>query len=121
VGKEIGNTRTVYKSSREGRRRGGSRVPLAAVKVPNKKLVGEVSILNLITERRAEIVAAEQDIRRNVRAARRAGVSWGPIGEALGVTRQSALERFGPYPVHADGRSVRGSAKNAFVSLPKVK
>jgi hypothetical protein len=77
------------------------------VKVPNKKLVGEVSILNLIAESKAGVIAAEQDLRRNVRAARRAGVPWGTIGAAMGVTKSSASERFGPYPIAKDGRSIR--------------
>ena len=39
-------------------------------------------------------VAARDAIRRHVAAARRRGWSWTEVGEVLGVTRQSARERF---------------------------
>lgn len=38
---------------------------------------------------------AEVDIAAHVAAAREAGFSWGVIGEALGITRQGALKRYG--------------------------
>lgn len=45
---------------------------------------------------RQEILeAAERLLEEAVVDARRAGVSWAVIGEGLGVTRQSAAERFG--------------------------
>ena len=41
------------------------------------------------------IVAAEQDLRAAVAAARKAGDSWALIGAALGVTKQAEFQRFG--------------------------
>lgn len=38
----------------------------------------------------------ESGLRANVDRARAAGHSWKEIGDALGVTRQSAWEKFGP-------------------------
>jgi hypothetical protein len=42
----------------------------------------------------AHIDQAEADLRSWVHELRRRGVIWTKIGEALGVTRQSAWERF---------------------------
>lgn len=42
----------------------------------------------------AEIVCAEERLRRAVRAAREAGLTWADVGDVLGVTRQAAHERF---------------------------
>jgi hypothetical protein len=42
----------------------------------------------------AHIDQAESDLRSWVRELRRRGVTWMRIGEALGITRQSAWERF---------------------------
>lgn len=39
---------------------------------------------------------ADADIAAGVARARAAGLSWGVIGAALGVSRQAALKRFGP-------------------------
>lgn len=44
---------------------------------------------------REAVEAAETALRLSVRSARRAGASWDDIGDALGVTRQSASRRFG--------------------------
>jgi hypothetical protein len=40
-----------------------------------------------------------QDLRRLVGQAREVGISWEAIGDALGVTRQAAQQRFGRNPV----------------------
>jgi hypothetical protein len=101
MGKNVGNIRTVYKSSREGRRRAGLRAPVEVKKFPDQKLVGDVAVLNIITEGKAEVIAAENALRRNVRLARRSGVSWQRIAVALGVTHQSACSKYGPYPVNS--------------------
>jgi DNA invertase Pin-like site-specific DNA recombinase len=37
---------------------------------------------------------AQEALVEEVRAARRAGVSWAGVGEALGVSRQAVWERF---------------------------
>ena len=42
----------------------------------------------------AHIDQAEADLRSWVQELRRRGVTWMRIGEALGITRQSAWERF---------------------------
>jgi hypothetical protein len=42
----------------------------------------------------AHIDQAEADLRSWVQELRRRGVTWIRIGEALGITRQSAWERF---------------------------
>lgn len=44
---------------------------------------------------RANLTAAEDDLREAVRAARDAGDSWTIIGAALNTTRQAAQQRFG--------------------------
>lgn len=41
------------------------------------------------------VAAADEQLRREVAAARAAGESWSVIGIALGVTRQAAYQRFG--------------------------
>jgi hypothetical protein len=42
----------------------------------------------------AHIDQAEADLRSWVQELRRRGIAWSRIGEALGITRQSAWERF---------------------------
>jgi hypothetical protein len=91
--------RMVTESARDKRRRTGVGAPKK--KFPTKELVADVSIENLLTISKREVVEAEQALRRNVREARRAGVSWQRIGDALGVTVQAAQKRYGPYPVNA--------------------
>ena len=44
---------------------------------------------------RANLTAAEDDLREAVQAARDAGDSWTIIGAALNTTRQAAQQRFG--------------------------
>lgn len=44
---------------------------------------------------RANLSAAEDDLREAVQAARDAGDSWTIIGAALNITRQAAQQRFG--------------------------
>lgn len=44
---------------------------------------------------RANLAAAEQELRDAVHAARDAGDSWTTIGAALDTTRQAAQQRFG--------------------------
>ena len=50
-----------------------------------------LSALRVLTERELEL---ERIRRKQVIAARSAGASWQQIGDALGVTRQSAWESF---------------------------
>jgi hypothetical protein len=51
--------------------------------------------LDMIREARAMADAAEAEVTRAVKAARLLNRSWEDIGRALGVTRQSAWERYG--------------------------
>jgi hypothetical protein len=66
--------------------------------MPTKSVTADVALLNIITAIKRDQGMLEKELRVKVRAARRAGVSWQRIGAALGVTRQSVEERFGPYP-----------------------
>ena len=74
-----------------------------ARRVPNRELVGDVALLNAIAAaKRARDLAVktvEDELTRHVRRARRAGVTWTRIAEAVGVTQAAASTRWGPYPV----------------------
>jgi|1185.fasta_scaffold16704_3 transcriptional regulator with PAS, ATPase and Fis domain len=52
-----------------------------------------LSELNEVAHRVEEV---EDDLLAAVRKARKAGASWTEVAEALGVTRQSAWERWAP-------------------------
>jgi hypothetical protein len=69
--------------------------------VPSKSLKGDVAILNMLTAIKQESSDLDAKLTREVRRARRAGVSWERIGAALGITVQAASQRWGPYPVDA--------------------
>lgn len=43
----------------------------------------------------ARLAAAEKDLRASVQRARDEGATWQEIGDALGITRQAAQQRFG--------------------------
>lgn len=43
-------------------------------------------------------VAAESELTRAVGDARSAGCSWAAIGAVLGISKQSAQQRYGPLP-----------------------
>jgi hypothetical protein len=51
---------------------------------------------------RQKVAVADADLRAAVTQARRAGASWSDVGEVLGVTRQSAQQRFGRVTVPLD-------------------
>lgn len=42
-----------------------------------------------------QLQAAQEKLRNRVRQAIAAGASWADVGDALGVSRQAAWERFG--------------------------
>lgn len=42
-----------------------------------------------------ELSGAEERVVRALRNARRAGASWAQVGDALGISRQAAQQRFG--------------------------
>ena len=87
--------------------------------VPSPPLQRDVAVLNLIAAQKRTVRQAEADLTKMVRRARRLGVTWERIGQALGVTRQSASLRWGPYPIDSPpgkrgGRAARrpkGSVK----------
>ncbi|MCR6491637.1 hypothetical protein [Cellulomonas sp. P24] len=57
-----------------------------------------VELARLAAERdqvREVLAAAEAAIAKQMHRERRAGASWGDIGQALGVSRQGARQRFG--------------------------
>lgn len=58
-----------------------------------ESMTGE-EMLGHIPRVAADIDQAEADLRSWVQELRRRGVTWIRIGEALGITRQSAWERF---------------------------
>jgi hypothetical protein len=59
------------------------------------------SDLAAIVDAVTEVAAAERRVRDAVRVARANGRSWARIGIALGVSRQSAHERFATRADHA--------------------
>jgi hypothetical protein len=67
--------------------------------MPTKSLRRDVSLLNVLTLLKQNRRELDQEIERQVRAARRAGASWERIGEALGVTASACEKRWGPYPL----------------------
>jgi ClpX C4-type zinc finger protein len=66
----------------------------AGPRVPVWESLADAEMLSHIPRVAAHIDQAEADLRSWVRELRRRGVTWSRIGEALGITRQSAWERF---------------------------
>lgn len=66
----------------------------AGPRVPVWESLTDEEMLSHIPRVAAHIDQAEADLRSWVQELRRRGVTWSRIGEALGVTRQSAWERF---------------------------
>lgn len=63
---------------------------------PGLRVVSAGNALVVDVKVRAEILeAAERELNMAVLRARGGGVSWETIGEAVGISRQSASERFG--------------------------
>lgn len=65
-----------------------------AARQRRKEVAGVSGLQVLKVQRDSTARAIDVEVRR----ARRAGVSWREIGEALGVTQQAASRRWGPYP-----------------------
>lgn len=63
-------------------------------RVPFWESMTDGEMLSHIPRVAAHIDQAEADLRSWVRELRRRGVTWIKIGETLGITRQSAWERF---------------------------
>jgi len=72
----------------------GSLAGPARPRVPVWASLTDGEMLSHIPRVAAHIDQAETDLRSWVRELRRRGVAWARIGEALGITRQSAWERF---------------------------
>ncbi|GAA1295946.1 hypothetical protein Psi02_11940 [Planotetraspora silvatica] len=66
----------------------------AGPRVPVWESLTDEEMLGHIPRVAAHIDQAEADLRSWVQELRRRGVTWSKIGEALGVTRQSAWGRF---------------------------
>jgi ClpX C4-type zinc finger len=66
----------------------------AGPRVPVWESMTDGEMLSHIPRVAAHIDQAEADLRSWVRELRRRGVTWIRVGEALGITRQSAWERF---------------------------
>lgn len=62
---------------------------------PGKNPARDALHFRRIQTARANLTAAEDDLREAVRTARDAGDSWTIIGAALDITRQAAQQRFG--------------------------
>nr|WP_062338896.1 ClpX C4-type zinc finger protein [Herbidospora sakaeratensis] len=63
-------------------------------KLPMWSSLSDEEMLNHIPRVSAHIDATEADLVAWVRELRRRGTTWTKIGESLGITRQSAWERF---------------------------
>jgi hypothetical protein len=72
----------------------GSAGSPAGPRMPVWESLTDGEMLSHIPRVAAHIDQAEADLRSWVQELRRRGVTWIKIGEALGVTRQSAWERF---------------------------
>ena len=72
----------------------GSPVGGARPRAPVWESLTDEEMLSHIPRVAEHIDQAEADLRSWVQELRRRGVTWTRIGEALGVTRQSAWERF---------------------------
>jgi hypothetical protein len=66
----------------------------AGSRVPVWESLTDEEMLSHIPRVAAHIDQAEADLRSWVQELRRRGVTWSRIGESLGITRQSAWERF---------------------------
>ncbi|GAA0966714.1 ClpX C4-type zinc finger protein [Actinocorallia libanotica] len=66
----------------------------AAPRFPGWETLSDEQMLDRIPRISAVVDQVEADLRLWVRELRRRGVTWARIGAALGITRQSAWERF---------------------------
>ena len=62
---------------------------------PDEVAVDEIADLRELAEAVAQLGAAERAVSEAVLAARDNGRSWARVAAVLGVSRQSALDRFG--------------------------
>lgn len=58
-------------------------------------LCEEEEAVRVLVRAAGELAACQQDVRQAVTTARAAGASWSTIGQALGVTKQAAQQRYG--------------------------
>lgn len=59
----------------------------------------EYTTLEKVAARVGKLAAAQDALKQAVRHARSDGHTWQEIGEALGVSRQAAWERYGYEPI----------------------
>jgi hypothetical protein len=67
-----------------------------AAPFPGWESLSDDDLLRTLRPAAAAVGAVEQTLREHVDSLRRRGVTWEQIGAALGVSRQSAWERFSP-------------------------
>ncbi|MFV8314892.1 ClpX C4-type zinc finger protein [Mycobacterium sp. 23] len=65
-----------------------------SVPFPDFRSEGDAALLARLAPAAGRAAAADTGLRGLVDTLRRRGVSWARIGQALGVTRQAAWERF---------------------------
>jgi hypothetical protein len=68
--------------------------PAGEVRLPTWESLSDQEMLHHIPRVAAVADQVEGDLRKWVQELRRRGVTWARIGEVLGITRQSAWERF---------------------------
>ena len=66
------------------------------------------AILAELSVAAAAFEAARRSLADEVERARHAGASWSEIGQALGMTRQGAFQRFGAVRQRHDGPELEG-------------
>ena len=120
MGKRGRVKRIVVTNARDRRREAARKAQGVPVEgssvVPNRELDGQVALLNLLTLTKRDLQATEKALTKYVRQARRAGITWREIGQAVGVTQQSATSKWGPYPVDKS----KPSPKPGRSSIPKA-
>ncbi len=67
-----------------------------------------LAILAELSVAAAAFDAARQSLVDEVERARHAGASWSEIGQALGMTRQGAFQRFGTVPQRHEELELEG-------------
>lgn len=61
---------------------------------PGWEVLGDDALLTTLRPSSAAVEAMRKVLQEHIDLLRRRGVSWGRIGEALGISRQAAWERF---------------------------
>lgn len=69
--------------------------PEPAARIHPRESLSDDELLDHVPRIAAAVARVEDDLRRWVQELRKRGMTWARIGTALGITRQSAWERFG--------------------------